>query len=726
MGRIGAGRSAWLRAASLAVLGGSLAAPALAQAPSSPAPPAPDAAAPGATSFPAAFFAPYNPVTAADMVARVPGFELRDGDERRGFGATAGNLLINGERPSSKTLAAELLKRIPAGSVVRIELLSGSDAAVDVRGQAQIVNVVVSEAGRRGGSTTYTVGVRHIQYSNRVGWVGQASRSIALAPNAVLALDVQLPTLLGRGDVRERLTTGPGAAPAGARRQLQKPQNIGITGAANLRWQPTPRDSVNLSFQAAPTWNTLDIIQAEVSAQDAPRQFLLGRSDFDRNFTAEFGGDWERRFDGGLSLKLITLVSATSVDQHDRFEIQTFPNAFLTRTQDRSTRGGERIVRGQLKWTASKAHTLEVGAEGAFNYRDTTLDIANQPRGGPVVPVPLAVSDARVEETRGEVFASDIWTLSPRLTLESGVNLELSRIAQTGDQRKQRSFRFVKPRVSGTYALGPDASLRFSLLRDVAQLDFAEFSSAVDFVNTSTIQGNPGLVPEKAWKARVEWERRFGARTALTVAAFADRVQDVHDLVDIGGFDAYGNIGDGSRIGVEVRGAMPLAAFGLPNAELRFNGLYQRTRVTDPVTGERREFSVPLERQGSASGAPVLNAGNKRWAYVLNFRQNLPELSSSWGAALVQWSGRKEYRRAELYAYERPQPRLDLFVETTALKPVTVRVFANNVLGPSEDRTRTFFQGSRASGVVQRAEVRVFRGGPEGTRSLGLQVSGRF
>ena len=106
----------------------------------------------GQTVYPAAFFAPYNPVNASDMVARVPGFELKDGDERRGF-ASAGNLLINGERPSSKTAASELLKRIPASNVTRIELLSGSSAGLDVRGQSQLVNVVVTQTAAKGGGT---------------------------------------------------------------------------------------------------------------------------------------------------------------------------------------------------------------------------------------------------------------------------------------------------------------------------------------------------------------------------------------------------------------------------------------------------------------------------------------------------------------------------------------------------------------------------------------------
>lgn len=61
------------------------------------------AAAPSDTAlFPPSYFTAYNPVTASDMVSRIPGFELRDGDDRRGFGGTAGNLLINGERPAPR------------------------------------------------------------------------------------------------------------------------------------------------------------------------------------------------------------------------------------------------------------------------------------------------------------------------------------------------------------------------------------------------------------------------------------------------------------------------------------------------------------------------------------------------------------------------------------------------------------------------------------------------
>ena len=709
----------WLATASLLAL--SCAAPALAQAPPPALAPAPDAGG----SFPAAFFAPYNPVTAADMVARVPGFELRDGDDRRGFAATAGNLLVNGERPSSKAAASDLLKRIPAGSVLRIELLSGSNSAIDIRGQSQVVNVVVNRATRADSATTFVAGLRHIQYSNRVGWALQLSRTLSLTPTAELALDLQAPNILGRGVVRERLSTGAGVF-TGTRHQISKPNNRSLQGSASLRWRPSADDAVNLNLQYVPVWNGTESVQLETLASGALRSSLDAETAYRNNYSVEVGGDWERRYSPDLTVKLIGLMSHVSVDQLDSFDIFTAPAARTLRTQDRSTRSGERIGRMQVKWTATPAHTVEFGGEGAFNFRDTTLDIFNRPQGGAPVRVPLAVANARVEELRGEVYANDIWTVTPKLSLETGVNFEVSRITQTGDQTKERSFSYVKPHLTATYAAGPRTTVRLVLQRDVAQLDFAEFSSAVDFLNTSTIQGNPDLVPERAWKSRLELERRFDQKAAITLAAFADRVEDVHDLVVVGGLDAYGAIGVGTRIGAEARATIPLRAVGLPNAELRFSGLYQQTRVTDPITGEERSFSVPLERQGTPSGSATLNAGNKDWAYLVNFRQNLPDISAAWGVTLFQWAGREEYRRAEIIEYVRPKPRLDLFFETTAIKPVTLRLYLNNILISSEERTRTFFQTDRSSRVVQRVEERTSLGGGEGSRSVGFVISGRF
>jgi hypothetical protein len=483
---------------------------------------------------------------------------------------------------------------------------------------------------------------------------------------------------------------------------------------------------VNVNLQYAPTWNSTATDSTDFSTAGAITSSLRGGSNLYGNHTGELGADWEHRFSSTFSTKLIGLVTANTVDQVDIFNLYTAPATFSTRTQNRSTEGGERVGRLIGTWRASPRHTLEFGGEGAFNFRQTSLDIFSQPVGGVRVRVPLAVSNARVEEIRGELFVTDTWSVTNALTVETGFTFEASRITQTGDQSKERSFSYPKPRVTATWVLDPANQLRASLQRDVSQLDFAEFSSTVDFVNAASTVGNPNLKPEQAWKARVEWQRRFGKRGALTLAGFYDAVEDVHDLIDIAGSDAFGNLGDGTRRGIEIKAAAPLAFIGLPTAELRFNGLWQETEVTDPKTGLKRSFSVSPERQGSASGTATLNAGNKDWAYVVNFRQELPKLKSAWGAALVQWSGREEYKRVEKITYQREGPRLDFFLETTALGPFTVRFTANNVLGPDETRVRTFYTPDRSSAVVSRAEYRNAKGGPEGTKSFGVQVSGKF
>ena len=89
---------------------------------------APDSAPPadGVISYPPAFFAAQQPPSALDMVQRLPGFAFSAGDAIRGYEGGGGNVLIDGQRPASKTdNLEELLRRIPAGQVERIDLIRG-------------------------------------------------------------------------------------------------------------------------------------------------------------------------------------------------------------------------------------------------------------------------------------------------------------------------------------------------------------------------------------------------------------------------------------------------------------------------------------------------------------------------------------------------------------------------------------------------------------------------
>ncbi|HOY77777.1 MAG TPA: TonB-dependent receptor, partial [Hyphomonadaceae bacterium] len=243
-------------------------------------------------------------------------------------------------------------------------------------------------------------------------------------------------------------------------------------------------------------------------------------------------------------------------------------------------------------------------------------------------------------------------------------------------------------------------------------LDFAEFASSLNVVDASSVIGNPDLEPEKTWRAKAEWEHRFGKRGAITLAVFHDKVTDVQDFVprtvSQGTFDAPGNIGDGTRTGIEVRGALPLAPF-IPNAELRFSGMLQETEVTDPLTGEDRRFSTERD-----------------WNYSVAYRQELPELKSAWGASVLGLSDKFEYKLLEEISFDRPGTRLDVFAETTQYFGVTIRGTFANIFHPEETRIRSFYAGNRGSGILARTEERKQKGGPEGTQIITLRVSGTF
>ena len=130
--------------------GGQTAAPvsaAQAPVPTGPASQAPavDTAQQGVLVFEPAFFASSSPNTALDMIARLPGFGFDPGNtDTRGFAGAAGNVLIDGDRPSSKSDSLDqILQRISADSVERVELIRGGAPGIDMQGRSVIANVVL-------------------------------------------------------------------------------------------------------------------------------------------------------------------------------------------------------------------------------------------------------------------------------------------------------------------------------------------------------------------------------------------------------------------------------------------------------------------------------------------------------------------------------------------------------------------------------------------------------
>ena len=115
------------------------------------------------TSYDAAYFAQFAPRTALDIAKRVPGFTLDLGSTQtatgsvdvRGFAGTAGNVVINGARPSTKAETLDTtLSRIPAQRVVRVEISPGDTFGSDYAGKSQVLNIIMSQQAGIDGTVT--------------------------------------------------------------------------------------------------------------------------------------------------------------------------------------------------------------------------------------------------------------------------------------------------------------------------------------------------------------------------------------------------------------------------------------------------------------------------------------------------------------------------------------------------------------------------------------------
>ncbi|RYG26618.1 MAG: Plug domain-containing protein [Burkholderiales bacterium] len=107
--------------------------------------------------YEADFYTKFQPQTALDILQRTPGFVLSapdDGGMLRGFSSNAGNVVIDGQRPTVKSggLTA-YLGRISAARVQRVDLIRGALMG-EAQGQTLVANLVLVEDGGRSGNAS--------------------------------------------------------------------------------------------------------------------------------------------------------------------------------------------------------------------------------------------------------------------------------------------------------------------------------------------------------------------------------------------------------------------------------------------------------------------------------------------------------------------------------------------------------------------------------------------
>ena len=632
---------------------------------------------PERVSYEAAWYVQFAPRTALDMVNQTPGFspDMRVGN-RRGLSSAAGNVLIDGERPSAKSQTLEdILQRIPAKLVARIEILRGAEIAGDPSGAAVLANVVRTHSG---GAGAWSAGFEHAPRQK-------------LAPNGFLSWSDRI----GSTDYSV------GASSSSFQRDLPGKRRV-LDASGNvtrLRVDASPREYVEHALNA-------DLVRAGFGGRVA----LTGQASYSRYnedstlLTISPAGErledqltpyagTTRAYEGGVAfersagsweLALAALMTRTRSESNVSSTLRDSSLGVDSESTQAVARGsGESIARV----TASRnfaAHRVEAGLEGTFNTLDVRT-LLSQQVGAEWSAIHVPNANVRVQEGRQEAFAGYMWRSHSLWSMEARLTAEMSRLDFAGDVNRSMDLVYWKPMLQVARLFSDRNQLQLRMFRDVGQLDFNDFVSAPSLADDVVNGGNPALRPETSWRAEFVADLRLGADTALGVKGFHYWLDDAVDLVPIGApgmqIDAPANIGAGTVTGVDLTYSAPLRTI-VPGGVIGFVATLQESEIADPITGEPRTISDFQTARLKAE-----------------FRQDVAARRFAWGIDYSRYSPTRKFRRAEVETH-RGSPSLNLFVETAAIEALKVRLSASSVLGAPEFRERTFFAPDRAGAMT--------------------------
>jgi hypothetical protein len=622
-------KHAYLATAAVAAV---LAAPAQGAQPA--AAPAPAAAPDGRTTvYQAAFFAQFAPRTALDIAERVPGFTLDLGATQtnqgqvdvRGFAGTAGNVVINGARPSSKAETLQTtLSRIPAQRVVRVEVGPGDLFGSDYAGKSQVLNVIMSD--QSGIDANVTAAAKRWY----TGYVNTDISGSALIRRGASTINLSGGT--GRNRQVEEGTDTITDAETGAVRERRRKHNSyfnkdpylsgswalerGSDNAYrfNARWQPTSFDLVQ-SNRVMPT-------NKPVRDDNLYQRY--------RDPVIELGGDVTRPLGGG-AIKFVGLATRRKRDDRDTYLLRNGlieDGAMVVGGFEQTVKARRNETIGRVSWTKADVagFSFEAGAEGAYNTLASNVDFSEIDEDGSLVPIDLPIADATVKEKRGEVYVSVGKNLSPALRIDGGVNYEFSSLTVRGDAIADRSLKFLKPNLTVDWKPGGGWHTQASIRRTVAQLDFYDFISIADLSATRVNGGNAELQPQRAWELRLSAERPILGEGLFKLDLGQDLVSLLQDRILIEDdqghkFDAPGNLGTGKRYFATLTLDAPLDKLW-SGLRAKFTGTYQKTRVEDPIDHRMRRWSnffpdwqwnVDLRRDAGAFSYGFTVSDNQRF-----------------------------------------------------------------------------------------------------------------
>lgn len=698
--------------------------------------------------YPASYFTEYSPVTAQDMLDRIPGASSGGGGGGfsggpgrggppggggfsrgggggggRGFGggSSGGNeILINGKRTAGKNNSTGgQLTRINAEQVDYIEIIRGTGGELDVRGSGQVINIVLFDQLTTS-SISYEASLNRsrdhtVKPGGNFSYSGQrGGLDYLITANAQEVYSDFLS--------KENSVLGD-FSPNDLVREDRITEGTFSTLSTNLGYEISANSSARFNALISEGDGPTDLLRHTTDLKVNPNSVSLQREESPSDTENwELGGDYEYNFASGSRFKVLFISnSATRNQTRERWDVEDDGSEIKNLFLDNGSTTRERIVRGSYTFDIFEGQDIEFGGERAQTILDSNLalgvasssGIPSAAVGG-LVPVTVANANSSVEEMRYEPFIIHNWVFNSRMSLESSLLYETSEISQSGDVSKKRDFDFVKPKIDFRYDLTPTLQLRGSLEKIVEQLSFNDFVAATDNRDEdSNIQaGNENLRQEWYWKYDVNAEYRLPNDIGVVSGEiFFEDWKDRIERIDVSPSEddlqaANGNIGDGQAWGMNLNASIRMRMIDMPNLLITSRLNLEDSKITDPF--------LDIERR-------MRFKDRGRWS--LGFRHDISRWNMNYG---LNWSAEftgnsKRYDIDDIEISSR-DPFTNAFVEVVAFGGTTFRLEASSFNNSKFCRERQRFVGRISSGILEEIEDQCGSSG----RRLSLGVNGTF
>ena len=574
-----------------------------------------------------AYFRQYNITNAADAIKRIPGvenlssgnysenYEPGSNNKKRGFGSSGAQILINGERQSSKSNSIiKTLERINADSLIKIEVIRGSEAGLDVRSDGVIVNIIV-DGNLSKGSGTWSAALGYLT-SGSSNWRGIGSWATKIKKTDIVIGFERIGDLNSRNyneftvDQEQSLLYY----------RLRETIEYQSSNRLNIDLNSKINDKSIIRINTLVWFNGKENapqIQEYFSPSDINNEAFYKKINWDRredNDGWEFGGDWEYQINKNNSFKLRVVLTEENEDQNDTSFLDDTIDSYRNSDETNIRKENERIIRLSFNKLISKSNSLEYGIESAYNKLNRTFNLLYFDKNSVATNAGLINTSGLVEEDRYEGFLSYNIPLSKKIRTELALNYEWSEISQSGDINLSREFKYWKPRIDIKWDYKNNRQIRFNIERNVGQINFDDFISSYDQFEETIRAGNPDLKPETSWEVKLEHEWRLpNDGGVVTIKGLASKIDGPVDRLPIDGYAGIGNLGSGEKTQARIDGSIRINKL-LEGGVFRFMGYLQSTEVIDPVTNIKRDFSW-----------------YKRWQTMIGLRQDVPGGKYSWG-----------------------------------------------------------------------------------------------